>query len=70
MAKGAAYETSYCRRGLFGGRAGAPKGKRHGALRGCCPAPGGHKAQRVPCGGDPAGRGLPDNGQRLFPALD
>lgn len=25
MAKGAAYETSYCRRGLFGGRAYTPK---------------------------------------------
>ena len=33
-------------------------------------AHGGVKAQRVPCGGDPAGRGLPDNGQRLFPAPD
>ena len=32
--------------------------------------PGGHKAQRLQCGGDPAGRGLPDNGQRLFPAPD
>ena len=42
----------------------------HGALRGCRPAPGGHKAQRVPCGGDPEGRRLPDDGQRLFPAPD
>ena len=33
------------------------KTERHGAFRGCRPAPGGHKAQRLQCGGDPAGRG-------------
>ena len=29
----------------------------HGAFRGCCSVRGGFKAQRVPCGGNPAGRG-------------
>ena len=58
------------RRGLFRGCADAAKRKRHGALRGCRPAPGSVQAKRVPCGGDPAGRGLPDDGQRLFPAPD
>ena len=30
----------------------------------------GVKAQRVPCSGYLAGRGVPDDGQRLFPASD
>ena len=47
MAKGAAYETSYCRRGLFGGRAYTSKEARYGAFRGCCPVYGGFKTQRM-----------------------
>lgn len=47
MAKGAAYETSYCRRGLFGGRAYTPKEARYGAFGGCCPVHGGFKTQRM-----------------------
>ena len=47
MAKGAAYETSYCRRGLFGGRAYTPKEARYGALCGCCPVHGSFKTQRM-----------------------
>ena len=47
MAKGAAYETSYCRRGLFGGRAYTSKEARYGAFRGCCPVHGGFKTQRM-----------------------
>ena len=41
MTKGAAYETSYSRRGLFGGRAYTSKEARYGAFRGCCPVHGG-----------------------------
>lgn len=37
MAKGAAYETSYCRRGYLDGRAYTPKEASVGALCGCCP---------------------------------
>ena len=47
MAKGAAYETSYCRRGLFGGRAYTSKEARYGAFGGCCPVHGGFKTQRM-----------------------
>ena len=47
MAKGAAYETSYCRRGLFGGRAYTSKEARYGAFRGCCSVHGGFKTQRM-----------------------
>ena len=47
MAKGAAYETSYCRRGLFGGRAYTSKEARYGAFRGCCPVYGAFKTQRM-----------------------
>ena len=47
IAKGAAYETSYCRRGLFGGRAYTSKEARYGAFRGCCPVYGGFKTQRM-----------------------
>ena len=43
MTKGAAYETSYCRRGLFGGRAYTSKEARYGAFRGCCSVHGGFK---------------------------
>ena len=47
MAKGAAYETSYCPRGLFGGRAYTSKEARYGAFGGCCPVHGGFKTQRM-----------------------
>ena len=47
MTKGAAYETSYCRRGLFGGRAYTSKEARYGAFRGCCSVHGGFKTQRL-----------------------
>ena len=47
MAKGAAYETSYCRRGLFGGRSYTSKEARYGAFGGCCPVHGGFKTQRM-----------------------
>ena len=47
MTKGAAYETSYCRRGLFGGRAYTSKEARYGAFRGCCSVHGGFKTQRM-----------------------
>lgn len=47
MTKGAAYETSYCRRGLFGGRAYTSKEARYGAFGGCCPVHGGFKTQRM-----------------------
>ena len=47
MTKGAAYETSYCRRGLFGGRAYTSKEARYGAFRGCRPVYGGLKTQRL-----------------------
>ena len=47
MAKGAAYETSYCRRGLFGGRVYTSKEARYGAFGGCCPVHGGFKTQRM-----------------------
>ena len=47
MAKGASYETSYCRRGLFGGRAYTSKEARYGAFGGCCPVHGGFKTQRM-----------------------
>ena len=47
MAKGAAYETSYCRRGLFGGRAYTSKEARYGAFGGCCPVYGAFKTQRM-----------------------
>ena len=47
MAKGAAYETSYCRRGLFGGRAYTSKEARYGAFRGCCPVHVSFKTQRM-----------------------
>ena len=43
MAKGAAYETSYCRRGLFGGHAYTSKEARYGAFCGCCSVHGGFK---------------------------
>ena len=47
MTKGAAYETSYCRRGLFGGRAYTSKEARYGAFGGCCPVHGGFRTQRM-----------------------
>ena len=47
MTKGVAYETSYCRRGLFGGRAYTSKEARYGAFRGCCSVHGGFKTQRM-----------------------
>ena len=47
MTKGTAYETSYCRRGLFGGRAYTSKEARYGAFGGCCPVHGGFKTQRM-----------------------
>ena len=47
MTKGAAYETSYCRRGLFGGHAYTSKEARYGAFCGCCSVHGGFKTQRL-----------------------
>ena len=55
-------DTSFVRGGLSGGHPCSSKETRHGALRGCCPAHGGVEAQRVPCGGNPAGRRLSHNG--------
>lgn len=56
--KGGTDEDSCVRGGLSGGCADSPKEAGHGAFRGCCSVRGGFKAQRVPCGGNPAGRGV------------
>lgn len=66
MAKGAAYETSYCRRGLFGGRAYTSKEARYGAFRGCCPVHGGFKTQRMLRSRDFTGGRLFDNRQNHY----
>ena len=66
MAKGAAYETSYCRRGLFGGRAYTSKEARYGAFRGCCPVHGGFKTQRMLRSRDFTGGRLSDNRRKHY----
>ena len=40
----------------------SPKAKGHGALRGCCPAPGGVKAQCEPCRDHSKRRWVPYDG--------
>ena len=70
MTKGAAYETSYCRRGLFGGRAYTSKEARYGAFRGCCPVYGGFKTQRMLRSRNFTGGRLSDNRRKTLSTPD
>src|SRR5699024_9923897 len=68
--KGGSDETSCVRGGLSGGHPCSPKETRPGALRRCGPAHGSNETQRVPCGGNLAGRRLSQNGRKSFSPSD